>query len=158
MPTRREWAGALLAMLAAGCSNEERIIPVGQPIHHDDVDYSVQRVDRPARVGGHSPAGQFVVVLFQVENRAARVNHAWTDDIAYLVDDQGRQYERDGAVNAGHGEPTTHITPAEVTEAATLVFDVAKDAREAYLKVRGETLIGDVLNFRLFARTRVRLF
>ena len=34
-------------------------------------------------------------MTFQVENRARAVNHRWGNDIAYLVDERGRQYEND---------------------------------------------------------------
>ena len=85
---------ALSAAILSSCSGPERVIAVRQTIHHDDFGSSVQSVQTADRIGTGCP-GRFCVVTFQVENRARAVNHRWGNDVAYLVDERGRQYEND---------------------------------------------------------------
>jgi hypothetical protein len=155
---------ALSAAMLSACSGPERVISVRQTIHHDDFEYSVESVETMDRIGDRRPAGRFYVVTFQVENRARAVNHRWGNDIAYLVDERGREYEND--VNAqmalAHVDPfarkDSYVTPAGVTERTRLVFDVPRAVHEPYLKVRGFLLMGDVFDGDQFRRTRVKLF
>jgi hypothetical protein len=153
-----------VALLWAGCGRQERTVGLGQNIHHDDFEYTVRRVEKTDRVADRVAAGVFYLVTFEVENRARAVNHQWTNRIAYLVDERGRQYEaslEDGEQAARAKKVTfreRYTTRPGETDAALLVFDVPKDVREVYLKVRGYLLMGDVFDFDQYERTRVRLF
>ena len=121
-------------------------------------------MEKTDRIADRQADGVFYVVTFEVDNRARVVNHQWTSRIAYLVDERGRKYEADiedgeRAARAGHVAFRERYTtrPGE-TDVALLVFDVPKDVREPYLKVRGSLLMGDVFDFDQYERTRVRLF
>jgi Domain of unknown function (DUF4352) len=152
--------GAVLS----GCAVQDRVIDPGTRIHHDDFEYSVRDIDRTDRIGDKQAGGTFLVVTFQVENRAGRVNHRWSNDIAYIVDGTGRQYESDGAAQRAleavkpFGYKDRYVTPAEAVETTRLVFDLPKDVKEPYLKVRGEFLMGDLFDANQYQRTRVKLF
>lgn len=155
---------ALSAALVSGCSGPERVIGLRQIIHHDDFEYSVQSVSRLARIGDHLPSGMFYVVTFQVANHAKAVDHRWADDVAYVVDEEGREYEVDRVVQQELARlertaaPLQHVTHAGALERARLVFDLPLDAAEPCLKVRGWTLMGDLFDGWQFRRVRVRLF
>jgi hypothetical protein len=155
---------ALSAALVSGCSGPERVIGLRETIHHDDFEYSVQSATRLARIGDRLPSGTFYVVTFQVANHAKAVDHRWGDDVAYVVDERGREYEVDRLAQEELARldradaPAQHVTHAGTLEHARLVFDLPPDAAEPYLKVRGWTLMGDVFDGWQFRRVRVRLF
>jgi hypothetical protein len=117
------------ALSACSGAGPEHVVAVGDRIRHDDFDYSVRKVERAERIGPRAAAGLFYIVTFQVENRARRVDHAWNDAIAYLVDEHGRTFESDPAGGRAEHRSTTgpvrHVTPAGTTE-TVLVFDVPK--------------------------------
>ena len=152
------------AAFLSGCAGQDKVIDPGARIHHDDFEYSVQHVDRRDRIGDRQAGGTFYVVSFQVENRAGRVDHRWSSDIAFIVDGNGRRYEHDDAAQRAlekvkpSGYKDRYVTPAEATETTMLVFDLPKDVNEPYLKVRGEFLMGDLFDANQYRRTRVRLF
>src|SRR5450830_1494947 len=75
------------------CSNEQKTIGLKQNIHHDDFEYSVQSVEKREWIGSVKAKGMFYLVTFQVENDAKRVEHKWDNNIAYLVDENGMEYE-----------------------------------------------------------------
>ena len=153
-----------VAVLWAGCSREEPILGIGQSIHHDDFEYTVESLDRMSQIANRKAEGIFYLVTFRVDNRAKRVNHRWNNDIAYIVDSQGRHYDNDRdaqrALAALKGLPVRdqYVTPAGSTDRALLVFDVPANASEPYLMVRGSFLMGDMFDLGQYARTRVRLF
>ena len=96
--------------------------------------------------------------------RAGRVSHEWTNDIAFLVDARGRRYENDQELQQAldrsrpFGWAATYLTRAEASQTTMLVFDVPVEApRPLDIMVRGELLMGDVLDGVRFRRTRVRL-
>jgi hypothetical protein len=155
---------ALSAVILSACSGPEPVISVRQTIHHDDFEYSVESVETMDRIGDRLPAGRFYVLTFQVENRARAVNHRWGNDIAYLVDERGREYENDDSAQMALARvdpferKDSYVTPAGLTERTRLVFDVPRAVREPYLKVRGFLLMGDVFDGDQFRRTRVKLF
>jgi hypothetical protein len=155
---------ALSAAILAGCSGPDRVIAVRQTIHHDDFEYSVEGVETMDRIGDRLPVGRFYVVTFQVQNRAREVNHRWGNDIAYLVDERGREYENDDDAQTALARvdpferKDSYVTPAGVTERTRLVFDVPRAVKEPYLRVRGFLLMGDVFDGAQFRRTRVKLF
>src|SRR5204863_6033154 len=80
-----------VAALWSGCARDERTIGLGQSIHHDDFEYSVQHLETADQRAGKKADGLFYIVTFQVANRARRVDHSWGNDIAYVVDENGRQ-------------------------------------------------------------------
>jgi hypothetical protein len=147
-----------------GCGGQDRVIARGARIHHDDFEYSVRQIDRTDQIGARRASGAFYIVTFQVENRAGRVAHRWSNEIAYIVDDSGRQYENDGEAQKAldavkpFGRKDRYVTPAEAVETTMLVFDLPNDVTEPYLKVRGEFLMGDLFDANRYQRTRIRLF
>ncbi len=155
---------ALSAALLSACSGADKVIGLAQHIHHDDFEYSVQRVDRAERIGNRQATGLFHVVTFEVENRARVVDHVWDNAVAYLVDDNEAQYENDAAAQQAltRVEPFNlkdrYITRAGALETTRLVFDLPRAVRRPYLKVRGMVLMGDVFDGMQYRRTRVRLF
>src|SRR5690349_12695648 len=82
-------------VIISSCSAKEKIIGLQQTIHHDDFEYSVQRVERTKTIGKDDARGVFYIVTFQVENRALRVEHRWSNDIAYIVDEIGVRHDND---------------------------------------------------------------
>ena len=149
---------------AAACSGPTLTIGIGQNIHHDDFEYSVQAVEKLARIGDRTASGVFYVVTFQVENRAKRVDHPWDNSLAYVCDEQGRQFDNDPDAQRQLNRTSAfnyhdrYLTPPGTAETTKFVFDVPRDVTEPYLRVRGETLMGDVFDAGRFRRTRVRLF
>jgi hypothetical protein len=151
------------ALLAASCGRDE-VISIGQRIHHDDFEYSVQSLDRKDRIGNLHANGLFYVVTFEVRNGAKRVEHKWSNDIAYVVDRQGRQYDVDTPAQRALAAARSfeykdhYVTPAGATESTVLVFDLPAQIEAPYLGVRGLLLLGDLKDFNQYQRKRVRLF
>jgi hypothetical protein len=166
-PRRRLACAGGLSFLVSGligCRDDDPILDVGESIRHDDFRYTVLAARSLDRIGARQARGQFVVVHFEVANRAGRVSHAWSNSIAYLVDAGGRQYENDVTLQQALDEQVSfgwaegYLTRAKTSEATMLVFDVPHEARKPVdLMVRGELLLGDVLDGVRFRRTRVRL-
>ena len=157
------WAFGLATGVLAGCAGPDAVIGVGDRLRHDDFIYLVRSVSRRDQIGPLRPSGAYRLVTFVVENRAGRVNHIWDNSIGYLVSDDGRTFENDTAAQRAldrvdtFGWQERYVTPPEQTAHTTLVFDVPTDTTTLYLKVRGELLMGDVLNFNRYQRTRIRL-
>ena len=153
-----------VAVLWAGCSREEPILGVGRSIHHDDFEYTVESLDKMAQIANRKAEGIFYLVTFRVDNRAKRVNHRWNNDIAYIVDLQGRHYENDPdaqralATLEGLDLREQYVTPPGGTDRALLVFDLPSNVDEPWLMVRGSFLMGDVFDLGHYVRARVRLF
>jgi hypothetical protein len=151
------------ALLAAACGRDE-VISIGQSIHHDDFEYSVQSLERKDRIGTLHAHGLFYLVTFEVRNDAKRVEHEWSNSIAYVVDRQGRHYEVDAHAQQGLADTRRlpykdrHVTPAGATESTVLVFDLPAQIEEPHLGVRGLFLMGDLADFNQYRRQRVRLF
>src|SRR5262249_53046602 len=154
----------LCCVIFSSCSSNEKVIGLGENIHHDDFEYSVQHMERTGEIGNLRTRGTFLVVTFQVENRAGRVNHHWSNDIAYIVDAAGARYEN--SIEAQKeldrimpfGYKPEYVTPAGNTETTMLVFNVPTSLMEPFLKVRGYQLMGDVFDWNQYRRTRVKLF
>ena len=151
------------ALLAASCGRDE-VIGIGQSIHHDDFEYSVQSLERKDRIGNLHANGLFYVVTFEVRNGAKQVEHKWSNGIAYVVDRQGRQYEVDAhaqqalAATRPFEYKDRYVTPAGATESTVLVFDLPAQIEDPYLGVRGLFLLGDLKDLNQYRRKRVRLF
>ena len=165
-PRRRLACAAGLSFLVDGLSGcgGDTVVPVGASIRHDDFLYTVLTAQPVDRIGGRVASGQFLVVYFEVVNRAARVAHSWTNEIAYVVDAAGRVYENDVTLQQALGQSGSfrwaaeYNTPPGTSESTMLVFDLPGEApRPVDLMVRGELLMGDVLDGVRFRRTRVRM-
>ena len=154
----------LCCVIFSSCSSKEKVLGLGENIHHDDFEYSVQRVEEAAQIGTLRTQGRFLIVTFQVENRARRVDHRWSNDIAFVVDEHGNQYwneiEAQKELNRiqAFNYKAQYVTPAGAAESTNLVFDLPGSVKEPYLKVRGSLLMGDVFDLDQYNRTRVRLF
>lgn len=144
----------LLTGLMACQSAGEKVIGLGDGIRHDDFVYSVRRVSVMAgssRLLRTNPTDRLWLVVFQVENQAKRVAHTWSDSTAFVVDSAGNRYE-----NLRKSLP--HVTPAGKTDSTTLLFSLPPTLTRPYLQVRGETLMGDVVDGQQFEKTKIRLF
>jgi hypothetical protein len=144
-----------------GCG-DDTLLTVGEPIRHDDFVYTVLAARRVDAIGRRS--GQFIVVHFAVANRALRVSHRWTNRVAYLVDAAGHRHENDETLQRQldrlhpFGWAEDYVTAPGAKRSTMMVFEVpAEAARPLDLMVRGELLMGDVLDGARFRRARVRL-
>ena len=157
----------LLAVLFSSCS-KQKVIGVNQRIHHDDFAYTVTGVSKAKTIGppGYQRAahGMFTIVTFRVENRALRVDHRWDNNIAYIVDSQGRMYENIRSAqellyaSANQVLQQEYATPAGKTDTAQFVFDLPNDALDPSLRMRGNFLMGDLFDGNAFKATGVRLY
>jgi hypothetical protein len=160
---------SILAVTAfgTGCNRSDNVIGLNENIHHDDFNYRVTAVEKRKSIEADSvhmmAGGIFYIVTFEVENDAMRVGHIWDNQIAYVISDKGYRYENNEAAqrllnekepfgwhsqyNTGHGS----------TEHTCLVFDVPGNPEQLYLKVNGETLMGDVFNLNRFKRIKIKL-
>lgn len=160
-----------LALVFSSC-NKGRVnytIGIRENIHHDDFEYSVRSLLAAGSLNQHemtaSPGDSiYYLVRFRVQNRALRVAHKWDNSIAYIKDEPGNRYENDlfGQVTL---EKTLHFgwkedysTQAGSSDSTILVFRLPGNVRKPCLMVRGETLMGDVLNRCRFRKMRVRLY
>jgi hypothetical protein len=145
-----------------GCT-EDPLLAMGEPIRHDDFLYTVLAAQRIEAIGQRTSRGQLLVVHFEVANRARRVSHRWTNRVAYLVDADGRHHENEVVLqqqlDALHpfGWADEYITAPGAQMSTMLVFDVPAAGRPFDLMVRGDLLLGDVLDGVRFRRARVRL-
>jgi hypothetical protein len=154
----------LCCVIFSSCALNEKTIDPGENIHHDDFEYSVQHLDRTGEIGNLRTSGTFLIVTFQVENRAKRVNHRWSNDVAYIVDTAGVEYDNNTEAQKEldrikpFGYKPEYVTPAGNTETTILVFDLPKSVSQPYLKVHGSLMMGDVFDLNEYTRTRVKLF
>lgn len=147
---------SLLVGLAACQTAGDPIIGIGEGIRHDDFVYSVRRVNRldgSSRLNRANPENRLWMVVFRVENQARRVAHSWSDSTAFVVDSAGNRYE---SMTYAVAKPKR--TPAGQTDSTTLLFSLPKTLTRPYLQVRGETLMGDVLDNRQYEKAKIRLF
>lgn len=168
MTTRRRLACAAgLSFMVAGstgCRDDDSILHVGESIRPDDFLHTVLAAHLVPRIGDRAAHGQYLVVHFEVANRAGRVAHAWSNAIAYLVDAHGRRYENDATLQQAldrlrpsGGLPGTSPKRRRRRRRCSS-FDVPADApRPLDIMVRGELLMGDVLDGVRFRRARVRV-
>lgn len=161
---RRLACAAGFSFLVGGLSGcgDDALLAVGEPIRHDDFLYTVLAAQPVDAIGGRP--GQFVVVHFAVANRALRVSHRWTNNIAYVVDAAGHRHENDETLQRQldglhpFGWAAEYVTPPGAKRSTMLVFELSSEARKPLdLMVRGELLMGDVLDGARFRRARVRL-
>ncbi len=154
----------LSVVLISSCSKEEKTIGLKENIHHDDFEYSVQNVEKRESIGSVKAKGMFYLVTFQVENDAKRVEHKWDNNIAYLVDEAGKEYENSYEQQENLLRTITYSlkkeyhTAAGQTESTILIFDIPAEVKEPYLKVHGEFLMGDMFDGNQFKNTKIKLF
>lgn len=152
-----------LALVRTACG-AERVVGIGDRVRHDDFLYSVVGVERARQIDERRARGTFHIVTFRVENRAGRVAHEWDNDVAYVVDERGRQFDndRDAQQSLEHRAPfgltDRYVTCVEMDQTTKLVFDVPDDVTSLFLKFRGFLLMGDVFDGNQYKRTRVKLF
>jgi hypothetical protein len=165
----RKLAPVLIIILLSSCSRRtEYVIGVGERIHHDDFEYSVIDIiiTRFLKNGTDTlhAQGMFYLVKFKVENNAKRVNHEWNNSIAYIVDDKAGSYENVPAVQKYYekykpfGLKDKYITPAGSVDSTFLAFDLPFTVTMPYLKIKGETLMGDMFDGAMFRRVRIKLY
>jgi hypothetical protein len=164
--------GLLVAglVLITSCTSEKReyVIGIGEKIHHDDFEYSVSDIiiSRFLRNGSDTlhARGMFYLVKFKVENNAKRVSHEWKNSIAYIVDERSGTFQNDPEIQKFYekskpfGLKEKYITPAGSSDSTYLAFDLPFSVTMPYLKVKGDILMGDVLDGALFRRVRIKLF
>lgn len=160
----------ILPVFICSCNSGHREIEIRikDRIHHDDFEYSVQNyfVSRFLNNGSDTlrAKGIFYMILFRTDNLAMRVDHKWDNSIAYIMDEKGRTYEDDPEVQEfyDHARPfglrNKYITSAGSSDSTILAFDLPFDVTKPCLKVRGEILMGDVLDRARFRKMRIRLY
>jgi hypothetical protein len=154
----------LCSVIISSCTAKEKVIGLRENIHHDDFEYSVQSVDKTDRIGNLHARGVFYLVAFQVENRAKRVDHRWTNDIAYVQEETGIRHGNDAQAQRelnrirSFGLKDEYVTPAGSIETTLLVFDLPTNAVAPCLQVRGSVLMGDVFDGGQYRTVKVRLF
>lgn len=144
---------------------KEQTIGIGQVIHHDDFEYSVQKVETVQQIGAElAPKGHhFLVVSFRVQNNAKRVSHEWGSQVAFVTDGQKLIIENNPTLRKSwckhHNTtcPEQFATPAGVTESTTLVYEVPNSLTQLYLMVKGATLMGGFFDGGQFEKTKVKL-
>lgn len=160
----------LLFLLLTSCISDQKeyVIGVGERIHHDDFEYSVTDIiiTRFLKNGTDTlhAKGMFYLVEFKVENNAKRVNHVWNNSIAYIVDEKAGSFENVPAVQKYYenykpfGLKDKYITPSGSADSTYLAFDLPFTVTMPYLKVKGNTLMGDVFDGAQFRRVRIKLY
>lgn len=155
----------VLAGLLGACSQAtEKQIGLSERVQHDDFFYSAQRAVLRDSIGSLKPTGRFWIVTFWVDNEARRVEHPWTNSVAFVTDSRGHVYENrpDAQLRLNQTEPfgwkNKYSTPAAHTDSTRLVFDLPGTVLKPYLQLQGETLMGDVFDENQFEHTKVRLF
>ncbi len=158
---------ALFMVFGYGCSRSDTVIGLNENIHHDDFNYRVTAVEKRKSIVADSvrmlAGGTFYIVTFEVENNAKRVGHKWDNRIAYVISEKGDKYENIAAAQRllNIKEPfewrSTYNTGNGSSEQTKLVFDVPGNPTELYLKVNGETLMGDVFDLNRFKRIKIKL-
>ena len=158
----------LVSLIAFSCDRKEYVIGIGERIHHDDFEYSVTEIiiTRFLKNGSDTlhAQGMFYLVKFRVENNAKRVYHEWNNSIAYMVDEKAGSFENVPVVQKYYekykpfGLKDKYITPAGSADSTFLAFDVPFTVTMPYLKVNGETLMGDMFDGAKFRRVRIKLY
>lgn len=165
--------GTILIVLCGGLyssyvlSRPERIIGLGERIHHDDFDYSVLRIGKFRSLGSSTQPlaadGIFYVVTLKVENNAKRVGHVWNDSMAYVVDEKGNEYrpspEGQKAWDAAKGKASEwlHNTPAGAAETTEIVYNLPVNIQDPCLKIWKDVLMGDMFDGIAYRKIKVKL-
>jgi hypothetical protein len=157
----------LILVFGSGCRRSDKIIGLNENIHHDDFNYRVTALEKRKIIRADTlqmnAGGIFYIVTFEVENNAKRVGHIWNNHIAFLVSENGDRYENNLTAQRllNMKEPfewhSTYNTGHGSTEQTRLIFDVPGNPAHLYLKVHGETLMGDVFDLNRFKHIKIKL-
>jgi len=171
MKTAYNVVPALAIMLFInGCSTRDNgpVLGINDRIHHDDFEYVVTDYTVSKKITGDHDSifaqGNFYIVSFRVENHALRENHKWDNSIAYVIDDEENIFENrmdaQKLINSvtPFGWKEQYITTAQSTDSVILVFDLPESAGHPCLMIRGETLMGDLLEGNRFRKAKIQLY
>lgn len=153
-----------ILIFISSCSSDNKTIGLKQELQHDDYFYSIADVTKTEDIGGVKPQGVFYTVTFRVDNRAKRVEHPWNNSIAFVIDENGKEYQnlpdKQRALNQikPFNFKDSHVTKAGETELTVFVFDLPKDVKQPFLKYNGEYLMGDMFDGNQFKKTKIKLF
>ena len=151
-------------LILLSCADNEKVIGLKENIHHDDFEYSVQKVEKTEWIENLKAKGMFYLVTFRLENRAKRVEHKWDNNTAYIIDENGNKFENMYEMQLNlkrtidFGLKEHYITAAGQSEETILVFDIPNNVRNPYLKVSGDFFMGDLFDGNQFKNTKIKLF
>lgn len=152
------------SLFITSCSNKQTIIGLNQRIHHDDFEYSVIDFYKTDKINNIKADGNFYIVTIKVENMAKKIVHEWDNNIAYIVDENDKEYNnlRDKQILLNADEhfnyKELHKTSPGAGETTKLIFDIPEDVKTPYLKMRGEFLMGDLFDGNQYKHTMIKLF
>jgi hypothetical protein len=158
----------ILSTNACTTSNKGTELGINDRIHHDDFDYVVTDYSVKKKITGDhdsiSTRGNFFIVSFRVENHALGTSHRWDNSIAYVIDDEKNIFENrieaQKLINSvtSFGWKEEYITRPQSTDTVILVFELPESAGHPCLMVRGETMMGDLLNGNKFRKAKIKLY
>lgn len=169
MKNKKHLILVITGLLFAACSSDDEIvIGLNQPIHHDDFEYVVSDYKIEKEIGDEGVTllseGKFYIVSFKTINNAKRVSHEWDNSVAFLTDESGNVYENNVEAQqlldrvGPFGWQEKYVTGSQTEQTTRFVFDLPESATKPFLKVRGYTLMGDFFDGNKFKRTKVKLF
>jgi len=157
-----------LTIDACSTRNNGTVLGINDRIHHDDFEYVVTDFSVSKKISGDHESinahGNFYIVSFRVENHALGTNHRWDNSIAYVIDDEKNIFENNveaqQLVNSvtPFGWKEEYVTRSQSTDTVILVFDLPESAGHPCLMVRGETMMGDLLNGDKFRKAKIQLY
>lgn len=154
----------------ASCSSPKSspVIGLNENIHHDDFDYAVTSYSTSKKIENKKDSiianGNFYIIHFRVINNALRVDHRWNNSNAYIIDDDGNIFENNEEAQkllnsiSSFGWKEKYLTRCKSVDTTILIFDLPVTTSHPYLRIRGETLMGDIFNRNRFRRIKIRLF
>jgi len=157
-------------LIIASCSSQRSspVIGLNENIHHDDFEYAVTNYSLSKIIEGTQDSivanGNFYLIHFRVINNALRVDHAWNNSTAYIIDEAGNIFENDKNAQKElnsilpFGCKEKYLTRSQSADTTMLIYDLPLTINHPYLMIRGKTLMGDIFDRNRFRRTKVRLF
>lgn len=151
-------------LLISSCSGDEKTLAVGDKVQHDDFFYSIQKVMKTHDFVTKKSEGIFYVVMFKVQNDAKKVEHEWTNNVVYVVDENGKEYENNSELQKEFSRinyeqyKDKHVTAAGTSDSTVMVFDIPLNVKQPYVKFRGGFLLGDLFDGNQFKNSRIKLF
>ncbi len=152
----------LIMGLSFSCKNDSENFEIGlnESIYNDHFEYLVTDFN----VLSVDEYTKRYIVNFKVINNDEVVKHNWKNSIAYIVDSKGNIYNnnKELQIKLNELEPfgwqNEYHTYPKSEETTTLIFDLPKKVDKPYLKVKGEFLLGDVLDLSEYKKMKVKLF
>ena len=142
----------------------KKTLGVGDKVQHDDFFYTVEKVSTSNTIGDKKATGMFYIVTFKVQNDAKKVDHEWKNDVAYVIDENGKVYENNTEMQkilnlmTSFGFKNSYITKAGTSETTQFIFDIPLTVKQPYLKYKGDFLMGDMFDGNQFKNSRIKLF